>query len=143
MFSYFRNMQYDPNVAYYDAPAMASEENINDYQYDTRLVPPPITEYHDNSEYIAESRYNCQQNSSLANESPTFLLHPSPCYSGHFEGRYCYAPDIAYDNVYGHINGSRPIRNMGHEHSPIDECSLAIENHTSYKDEEGRALGDI
>ena len=134
-------MQYDPNVSYYDAPAIASEENINDYQYDTRLVPPPITEYHDNSEYMAESRYNCPQNSSLANDSPMFLLHSSSCYSGHFEGRYWYAPDIGYDNVCEHNNGSGPLRNMGHENSPIDECSLARDNHTGYKDVEGQALG--
>ena len=134
-------MQYDPNVSYYDAPAIASEENINDYQYDTILVPPPITEYHDNSEYMAESRYNCPQNSSLGNESPMFLLHPSSCCSGHFEGRYCYAPDTGHGNVYGHINGSGPLRNMGHEHSPIDECSVARENHSGYQYEEGQALG--
>ena len=87
------------------------------------------------------SRYNCPQNSSLGNESPMFFLHPSSCYSGHFEGRYCYDRDIGYGNVYGHINDSGPLRNMGHEHSPIDECLLARENHTGYNDAEGQASG--
>ena len=134
-------MQYDPNVSYYNATAIASEENTIDYQYDTRLVPPPITEYHDNSEYMSESRYNCPQNSSLGNESPMLLLHPSSCYSGHFEGRYCYDPDIGYGNVYGHTNDSGPLRNMGHEHSPIHGCLLARDNHTGYKDGEGQVSG--
>ena len=70
-----------------------------------------------------------------------FLLHPSSCCSGHFEGRYCYAPDTGHGNVHGHINGSGPLRNMGHEHSPIDECSVARENHSGYQYEEGQALG--
>ena len=134
-------MQYEPNVACYDTLAIPSEENIDDYQYNTRLTHPPITEYHDDSEYMHESRHNCLQHSSRINESPMFFLHPSSSYSGNVEGHYWHAQDIGYENVYGHSSCSNPVCNMNHNYSSLDGCSLATDNPVSYTDEEGKSFG--